>query len=380
MKKILLLSAFIAALSIVSCETEDNTDGGKPTDLSLAGTANCYIVSRPGSYSIPTVKGNSSENVGEVTGAQVLWESFGNAEKPSSGDLVSSAEYADGKIIFSTPDEFHEGNAVIAATDASGKILWSWHIWLVEDKIEEHRFANNAGIMMDRNLGATSCVPGEVESLGLMYQWGRKDPFLAGKQIAFDVELYQEFAESTIEWPEPIMNDNDITIEYSIENPTTFIGVNNAGDWLKSAGENIISDSTRWRVDKTIYDPCPAGWRVPDGGPNGFAGKAGFPGIDDAMVPPESDDANKGIYIGSPWCESKAWFPMTGIINGNFRCLSSVGISSDMHTVTTFKRENPDDGFVFENTNYTLCLYPFGIGQGASIRAHALAVRCVKDI
>lgn len=245
MKKILLLSAFIAALSIVSCETEDNTDGGKPTDLSLAGTANCYIVSRPGSYSIPTVKGNSSENVGEVTGAQVLWESFGNAEKPSSGDLVSSAEYADGKIIFSTPDEFHEGNAVIAATDASGKILWSWHIWLVEDKIEEHRFANNAGIMMDRNLGATSCVPGEVESLGLMYQWGRKDPFLAGKQIAFDAELYQEFAESTIEWPEPIMNDNDITIEYSIENPTTFIGVNNAGDWLKSAGENIISDSTR---------------------------------------------------------------------------------------------------------------------------------------
>ena len=32
--------------------------------------------------------------------------------------------------------------------------------------------------MMDRNLGATSATPGNVGSLGLLYQWGRKDPFL----------------------------------------------------------------------------------------------------------------------------------------------------------------------------------------------------------
>ena len=45
-----------------------------PTDLSKTGTANCYIVSKAGLYSIPAVKGNTSDSVGEVASAAVIWE------------------------------------------------------------------------------------------------------------------------------------------------------------------------------------------------------------------------------------------------------------------------------------------------------------------
>jgi hypothetical protein len=63
--------------------------------------------------------------------------------------------------------------------DADGVILWSWHIWLVQDQIGYNTYANNAGVLMDRNLGATSAIEYDSGTIGLLYQWGRKDPFLS---------------------------------------------------------------------------------------------------------------------------------------------------------------------------------------------------------
>lgn len=60
------------------------------------------------------------------------------------------------------------------------KILWSFHIWVTEVK-EQHLGMNvkgNSYTVLDRNLGATSVIPGERSSIGLLYQWGRKDPFV----------------------------------------------------------------------------------------------------------------------------------------------------------------------------------------------------------
>lgn len=48
---------------------------------------------------------------------------------------------------------------------------------------------------MDRNLGATTAEPNTVGALGLLYQWGRKDPFLGSASINSDVE-----AASTGHW------------------------------------------------------------------------------------------------------------------------------------------------------------------------------------
>ena len=140
------------------------------TDLSSSASANCYIVSNAGLYKFKTVKGNSSESVGNVASAAILWETFGTSETPECLDLIKAVDYENGYLAFQTADTFKEGNAVIAAKDADGNILWSWHIWLT-DQPQGQVYYNDAGTMMDRNLGSTSATPGDVGALGLLYQW-----------------------------------------------------------------------------------------------------------------------------------------------------------------------------------------------------------------
>ena len=81
------------------------------------GTANCYIVSGAGKYHFSAVKGNGSEAVGTVA-------------------TVDNAKKA---VRFTTATEFRKGNALIAAKDASGKILWSWHIWMTDKPEDQGR-------------------------------------------------------------------------------------------------------------------------------------------------------------------------------------------------------------------------------------------------
>ena len=184
------------------------------------GTANCYIVSEAGKYHFSAVKGNGSEAVGTVATVEVLWETFGTSATPNKGDLIAEVSYDNAKkaVRFTTAAEFRKGNALIAAKDAS---LWSWHIWMT-DKPEDQAYNNGAGTMLDRNLGATSATPGDAGALGLLYQWGRKDPFMGASDIA---EGTTTQAASTIgTWPEPVVSDEAKgTIDYAVSNPVTFI-------------------------------------------------------------------------------------------------------------------------------------------------------------
>jgi hypothetical protein len=256
-------------------------------------------------YSFPAVKGNSPESVGPVSSVEVLWESFGTDVTPNVGDLVKNVSYNNGEITFRTADTFKEGNAVIAAKNASGTILWSWHIWLT-DQPEGQVYYNNAGTMMDRNLGAKSATPGDVGALGLLYQWGRKDPFLGSSSIRDDVE-----AESTITWPSSVKsNASNGTIEYAIAHPTTFIGRNPENyDWYYTDLES--TDNTRWTTSdkpKSIYDPCPSGWRVPDGDDdNGvWARASGEEGYFEYCYPWNMEGMNFFSWFGSA---SIIWYP-----------------------------------------------------------------------
>lgn len=231
-----------------------------PIELSAIGRANCYIISTPDAYSFPATKGNSSESVGSVASVETLWESFGTDAIPSNGDIIRDIIFRTGSggttgtINFSTPFPMNNGNAVIAAKDASGNILWSWHIWVCDgyDPIATAQvYRSSSGTMMDRNLGATSATPGDVGALGLLYQWGRKDPFLSGSQISYETNN-QTTAASTLSWPSFVTSDSVTgTIEYSISHPTTFISYYSSNDDC-------------WQSTKTIYDPCPPGWRVPN--------------------------------------------------------------------------------------------------------------------
>ena len=282
-------------------DISSDLDVASAVDLSSSASANCYIVSEPGLYKFKVVKGNSTSSVGNVASAAILWETFGTSIVPERFDLIGAFCYKDGYIAFKTPESFKEGNAVIAAKDASGTILWSWHIWLT-DQPQNHIYNNNAGTMMDRNLGATSATPGEVGTLGLLYQWGRKDPFLNSSSISDNID-----AMSTITWPIAVVSDSaNGTIDYATAHPTTFIACNSDNrDWYYTGDSS--TDNTRWTTsdyEKSIYDPCPPGWRVPPGREYGVWYKAGF----NDTTP---DNTNKGISfsISSP---SQTWYPFAG--------------------------------------------------------------------
>ena len=270
-------------------------------------SANCHIVSYSGVYTFKPVKGESNESLGNISSVCVLWESFGTSKTPRVGDLIKSVDYKDGMVVFETADTFKEGNAVIAAKDASGEILWSWHIWFT-DQPQGQVYYNNAGTMMDRNLGATSARPGDVGSLGLLYQWGRKDPFLGASSISDEIE-----AKSTITWPSSVSSSSSTgTIAYATANPTTFITENeNNYDWYYTGSWS--TDNTRWTTSdksKSIYDPCPAGWRVPDGESNGVWSKA----LGSSLYFDYSyDSTNNGMnFSGKFGSASTIWYPASG--------------------------------------------------------------------
>ena len=251
--------------------------GKLATNLSSNGTANCYIVSAAGSYMFnANVKGNSTESVGTPVKAEVLWESFGTSAQPNVGDIIKNVSLSDGYVLFSTPATLVDGNALVAVKDASNNVLWSWHIWICSDYDAESSlqvYKNNAGAMMDRNLGALSATPGDVTALGLMYQWGRKDPFMGASQISYSYYSNQSQAESSVDWPQSVQSDSSKgTYDYANSNPMTYITQNTSNyDWLYSDSSN------RWMPsEKTINDPCPVGYRVPDGGSSGIWETAGY--------------------------------------------------------------------------------------------------------
>ena len=338
------------------------------TNLSSAGTANCYIISQSGSYCLLVVKGNSTSSVGSVSSAAVLWESFGTSITPSVGDLIKSVSYKDGYIAFQTADTFKEGNAVIAAKDADGNILWSWHIWLT-DQPQEQTYYNNAGTMMDRNLGATSATPGDVGALGLLYQWGRKDPFLGSLSISGST-----LAKSTISWPSVVSsNSSNGTIAYATANPTTFIAYNSKNkDWYYTGSSS--TDNTRWTTSessKSIYDPCPAGWRVPDGGYNGVWSKTlgsytSYTGT--------YNSTNEGINFSGKFGSDQAiWYPASGCRDGNGGSLDDVGSYGIFWSASPGSDNSYGAYYLYFN-------YSGNVNPSRSLsRAFGSSVRCLQE-
>ena len=248
----------------------------KTVDLGVNQTANSYVVSAFGKYRFKAVKGFKDISVGAVAEAELIWETSveasGNALEVNS---VITQTYADGGYIyFVTPMSLKEGNALIAAKDAAGKILWSWHIWVVEDDIEDVDLGNGI-VLMDRNIGEVDADG--VEYSGMLYQWGRKDPFpgtlsdgrtvsVAGTAISHEGRQLAAVKENNVQVTDINTLMANPTVLYgacSTENEGAkpyFLGSGSlegipAGDYdyWGSAGSGV----------KTEYDPCPAGYRVP---------------------------------------------------------------------------------------------------------------------
>ena len=245
-------------------ETTDFIDAHK---LSEGGTANCYIMDRSTEekrnfqlYGFDaTYKGGSSDAGDKISEqikyVKVLWESFGTSEVVNAGNLIGSVRWHAPYICFTPGNTDKEGNALIGAFDENDQLVWSWHIWVTDTPVE-HQYKNGSGVVfgifMDRNLGATNATPGENNISGLIYQWGRKDPFLPSGDIRSGSAKMDG-----MDWNTAESSETAGTIEYSVQNPTTFItGVSPEYTWLHVANLGL------WSNTKSIYDPCPAGWKV----------------------------------------------------------------------------------------------------------------------
>lgn len=334
-------------------------------------TANCYIVPEAGVYQFPMVKGNSSDAVGEAASVEVLWETFGTDTPPQQGALISTTMHVDNMVYFKTADKYRKGNAVIAARDADGNILWSWHIWMT-DRPQDQVYLNGAGTMMDRNLGAVSATPGDAQALGLLYQWGRKDPFLGS---ASGTEIIP--AESSAEWPEPVQSDATVgTIDYSVAHPMTLIKSNIINsDWCYTGDKTV--DNTRWQSVKTIYDPCPPGYMVPKGGSDGVWAKALNPADVNIIVEKAGENSDYGYNFGSSGSfnyklseSEECWYPVTGYIS-NVDYLLNLGCSCWSHSINSSMGQE----LLISRIDDNLLIQP----ATRAFQASGRSVRCVKE-
>jgi hypothetical protein len=201
---------------------------------------------------------------------------------------------------------------------------------------------------MDRNLGATEAGL-TVAARGLFYQWGRKDPFPAKDVTGFGID------------------QGPVTVTQAIQNPGTFYGIDydvNGNDWLATARDNTLWGGDEADKPKTIYDPCPAGWRVPLSGAGNSSPWVGYgvqtftTGNTGGYVLPVNN--NGGSYTQTYW-------PAAGYRN-NAGALSALGANGNYWSAT------------FTGTNaYNLYFYSGGTYSNTFSRAFGLSVRCVKE-
>ena len=253
--------------------------------------SNCYMINAAKTYSFDaTVIGNGDAGIIDGAGfhatsagidpksAKLMWE--------DSEGFISGVSLVKGKVHFTA--EKNVGNAMIAVFDGAGTVLWSWHIWGVGDTMpEDEEVSSQATIsanstlkvkytVMDRTLGALS----KTSYFTTLYQWGRKDP------IPNSTVYYVDGQAAEIETTYPVHKPGsaaDATILTSIQHPECIIDDYKEGlpvDWLASDkinnynllwGDNnttyVFNKSKPaagkgWTNGKTIYDPCPSGYRV----------------------------------------------------------------------------------------------------------------------
>lgn len=228
------------------------------------------------SFSPYTAPGIDVNGTGIIYKAQLIEDRYSKISDVKliwqTSDNLVSVSHGQGMIYVKPNEQGISGNALIGAYDEEGNVIWSWHIWVTDyagiindnetNVLVGTRQTYNNLEWMDRNLGALNTLTPAVPEL--MFQWGRKDPFLKDNMYTANGS---SFSFSTVTSPvDPFLS--------SIKAPATFYKVTSAGAWYGDPGE--IEDL--WQDNaKTVFDPCPYGWRIPKNGSwNGFKQNVNF--------------------------------------------------------------------------------------------------------
>lgn len=307
-----------------------------PYDLSTEGgsmtTANCYVVNAAGTYKLPLVYGNAIVN--GSTNSQAYSDShfvdYNNKHitgpwiKSSGTPKDATLVWSDGFYMFNdvhldgdylvftiNKDYMQQANAIVAVRDASGTIMWSWHIWVTERDINQtHKvddWSNGATYdMMSSNLGwvdgkqvyydprkfeftFTQGKTGDIKTMTVTqegatfdykdagstyYQWGRKDPIVAlMNRDKTGVDDYRRLDTPTDEYlyktqpgwvtsAEGIKHPNVYYVQNATYSSTAWL----TGDAYSPKLWNVDgTEGDKWVESsrKTVYDPSPKGFKVP---------------------------------------------------------------------------------------------------------------------
>ena len=113
------------------------------------------------------------------------------------------------------------------------------------------------------SLGYIDWPANDAYSFGMLYQWGRKDPF-PSQYCTLDGNF--PVVGNT---DEGVIDAEGTAYNYAVANPTTFIKGMDAAtcDWLAILQDKQNADA--WggvSGTKSVNDPCPVGYKVPDSG------------------------------------------------------------------------------------------------------------------
>lgn len=290
-------------------------------------TANCYVVNKPGKYRFPCVYGNMITN-GEVNfeaatnngganshdfvnayGDEIAYLDInydvysclhGNQSELSSVQLsiadtdnifinINLIDYSNNVAVTSKAVEFEVlsvpetgANGIISVKDASGTICWSWHIWIWPHDLTPVEITNKTGVkynILPVNLATILDTADSINKTtgwkNWFYQFGRPTPLLCPS--AYN-STSNHASYGALSYADASIASN---IQTGIKNPVTFYKHSssynynwfqtNSGKtynlWDAACTSTGNSDNN---VVKTIYDPSPIGFKMPNG--NTFTG------------------------------------------------------------------------------------------------------------
>lgn len=240
-------------------------------------------------------KTNGGANAG-VDGAEVVWADAADLVRPSSLSIkhVGNEAFLDFEV---KESDIQSGNAVVAVKKGS-TIVWSWHLWFApKDALDKIPVTNHQGVVYNftkealgwkptqwsgspydkprtvkvkveqtvANNGTKAYTvinitqnPGNVrKGVTTFYQFGRKDAFPGVE--ASDLAANSHFTAN---------GGNNMSIMNSILNPDKFYVTgsnwwNNYGYYNLWSADNTTGGNNDNPVVKTVYDPCPAGFKMP---------------------------------------------------------------------------------------------------------------------
>jgi hypothetical protein len=247
------------------------------------------------------IKGPRLAQNGTLGSAVLLWQDEQNLIKKV--DIDTDNEYL---LVDVDENNIKQGNALVAVKNSAGTVMWSWHLWFTAiDVYAKKRVVNahhrvyyfmpvplgwcseggNQSVYEGRNvkvlirqdgsnktailnLSQLNCLSYESGIKGTfpVYQWGRKDPLKPMGYSGYD-KPYYDISNNTLTLP----TANASAYKQSIQNPRTLYKANANGDWCTTqyysvwnAGGQSTKPTENVKITKTIYDPCPVGYCIPD--------------------------------------------------------------------------------------------------------------------